>query len=88
MSDAYPFEKMAMGNGEIPIRIIDLQGDLEHSICSVFTDLGKRYNVSRFWGPSKLDAHPVWDRDYQKICFNGAPEGNRAILVGNLVNVI
>lgn len=84
LSDAYPFEPQALGNGEIPIRLIDLQAQKEHSICTVFTDLGQKYEVRRFWGPSKLDAHPVWDRKYQQVCFNGAPEGKRAVLVGDL----
>ena len=84
LSDAYPFEDLALGNGKVPIRLIDLKQDVEHTVCHIFTDLGQQYDVRRFWGPSKLDAHPVWDRNFSKICFNGAPEGKRAVFIADL----
>jgi hypothetical protein len=84
LSDAYPFEPLAVGNGEIPIRLIDLHEQREHTVATVFTDLGRQYDVRRYWGPSKLDAHPCWNRDYDRVCFNGAPEGKRAVLISDL----
>ncbi len=88
LSDCYPFEPMAIGNGEIPIRLIDLQTEKEESICNIYTDFGKQYDVSRYWGPSKLDAHPVWSRDYKKVCFNGGPDGTRQVFIADLNGVI
>lgn len=88
LSDCYPFEPMARDNGEIPIRLIDLYSEEEHAICTVFADLGQKYDIARFWGPSKLDAHPVWSRDYKKVCFNGAPEGKRQVFIAHLEGVI
>lgn len=86
LTDAYPFEPLAVGNGEIPIRLIDLQEDIEHTVANVFTDMGRRYDVRRYWGPSKLDAHPAWNKDYTQVCFNGAPEGERAVLITDLAS--
>ncbi len=88
ISDCYPFEPMASGNGEIPIRLIDLNGQEEETICTMYTDLGSKYKMARYWGPSKLDAHPVWSRDGKKVCFNGAPNGTRQVFVADLKDVI
>ena len=84
LSDAYPFEPLASGNGEVPIRLIDLQRQREHVVANIFTDLGQQYDVARYWGPSKLDAHPTWNATYDRVCFNGAPEGERAVLITDL----
>ena len=32
----------------------------------------------------KLDPHPAWDRDSRRICFNGAPEGQRQVFVADV----
>jgi hypothetical protein len=55
---------------------------------AVCVKLGQKYDIARYWGPSKLDAHPVWSRDYKKVCFNGAPEGKRQVFIANLEGVI
>ena len=86
VTDAYPFEPLATGDGEVPVRLIDLKELKDHTVASVFTDLGQQYDVRRYWGPSKLDAHPTWNGDYTQVCFNGAPEGNRAVLITDLSN--
>ncbi|WP_420461263.1 hypothetical protein [Neolewinella sp.] len=84
LSDAYPFEPLAVGNGEIPIRLIDLEQQREHTVASIFTDLGQQYAIRRYWGPSKLDAHPTWNAAFDQVCFNGAPTGERAVLITDL----
>ncbi len=77
LSDAYPHEKFA-NDGEVPIRLIDLELDHEEHICSVFIDVK---------GP-RCDSHPVWSRDSKKVCFNGAPGGNRQVFIANLEGVL
>ena len=32
----------------------------------------------------KLDPHPAWDRDSRRICFNGAPDGQRQVFVADV----
>ena len=81
VTDAYPNEAVALENGEVPIRLVDLEADDERSICTIYT-LGKGKGVLR------LDPHPVWSRDYQQVCFNGAPEGRRQVFIADLTNVI
>ncbi|WKN44858.1 hypothetical protein [Tunicatimonas pelagia] len=87
LADAYPMEKdFATADGEVPIRLLDLKTPQEHTICTVFTQLA--YDIPRSWGPSKLDAHPVWSRDYRQVCFNGAPQGQRQVLVADLSKIV
>lgn len=86
LTDAYPFEPLAVGNGEVPIRLIDLHEQREYTVANIFTDLGQQYDIRRYWGPSKLDAHPTWNADFSQVCFNGAPEGKRAVLITDLTD--
>jgi len=87
LADAYPMEKdFATADGEVPIRLLDLRTQQEQTICTVFTKLP--YDIPRSWGPSKLDAHPVWSRDSQQVCFNGAPDGSRQVLIADLSSIL
>jgi hypothetical protein len=89
LADAYPMEKLfATPEGEVPIRLLDLGSDEEETICHVFTDVGRFIPTKRYWGASKLDAHPVWSRDGRQVCFNGAPNGTRQVLVADLEGII
>ncbi len=81
VTDAYPGEPVSLLNEEIPIRLVDLIADEEENICTIYT-LGKGK------GTLRLDPHPAWSRDYQKVCFNGAPEGSRQVFIANLSGVI
>jgi len=64
-------------NGEVPVRLIDLQKDSEKQVCAIPV-IWPRSRVLR------LDTHPVWSRDYNRICFNGAPGGRRPVFIGDL----
>lgn len=91
LTDAYPFEPAATEDGEVPIRLIDLEEGEERTVCTIFTDVfsGREdYGSFRSWGPGKLDAHPSWNRDYSKVCFNGAPDGRRQVFITDLSDVL
>jgi hypothetical protein len=80
LTDAYPNEPLAFGDGTIPIRLIDLQtGTDEHLL---------RINVRpAFRGGKKelrVDAHPAWDRTFTRIAFNACPDGTRRVYVADL----
>ena len=82
LTDAYRGEARALPgfetwpSDEVPIRLLDLRSDEEAHVCTINT-LG----VS---GRFRLDPHPAWSRDSSMICFNGAPEGARAVLIADL----
>lgn len=93
ISDAYPNQEwLALPNGEIPIRLIDLRSDEERTICTVSVDLGtSRYAADAHpdgGSQFKLDAHPAWSPDYKKVCFNGAIDGTRRVFIADLTGVI
>lgn len=94
ITDAYPHQEwVALENGEVPIRLIDLENDKEDIICTIFTDLVGRnrlenYKVKGGGSHFKLDPHPAWSRDYKKVCFNGMPEDKRQVFIADLRNVL
>jgi len=82
ISDYYVKEHKELGLDEAPIRLIDLNTDEEIYICTVFTDLEVSNSTFR------VDPHPVWDRSYKKVCFNGAPNGQRQVFIADLTDYI
>ncbi len=82
VTDCYVHEPMALENGKVPIRLINLDTEEEKAICYVFTDLKISENTLR------IDPHPAWDRNYKKVCFNGAPEGKRQVYIADLEEII
>lgn len=94
VTDAYPHQEwVASENGEVPIRLIDLERDEERTVCRIFTDLAGKagldsYKVKEGGSHFKLDPHPAWSRDYRKICFNGVPDGNRQVFIADLGTVL
>lgn len=92
LADTYPKQKwIASPKNEIPIRLIDLNTDEEQMVCSVPTDVGNNGNAYKKGEPGshyKLDPHPVWNHNYKKVCFNGAPEGNRQVFIADLTGIL
>jgi hypothetical protein len=86
LTDAYQGERRFLPGGsswppnEVPIRLLDLRSDEEASLCTVDT-LG----IS---GRFRVDPHPVWSRDYRRLCFNGMVNGARAVFVADVSAVI
>lgn len=71
-----------LGLDGAPIRLINLSTQEEVYLCTVFTDVDSDNETLR------IDPHPVWSRDYKKVCFNGAPEGKRQVFIADLKNKI
>ena len=92
LADTYSKQKwIPSPKGEIPIRLIDLNTDEEQMLCSIPTDVGNNGNAYKKGEPGshyKLDPHPVWSRDYKKVCFNGAPEGKRQVFIADLNGIV
>ncbi|MCC5930962.1 MAG: hypothetical protein JJU28_17080 [Cyclobacteriaceae bacterium] len=93
ITDAYIKQSWVVKNDEVPIRWIDLQNDEEHILCTMPTDVGgggemyTREEMEQGGSQSKLDPHPVWSRDYRKICLNGAPDGKRQVFIMDVNNM-
>lgn len=80
LSDYYVDEYKALGLQETPIRLINLHTEEEVYVCTVITDL----NISN--STFRVDPHPVWSRDYKKICLNGSTDGKRQVFIADLTD--
>jgi len=82
VSDVYPEEPFALASKEVPIRLIDVEQQVEKNLCYIFTRGMPNANVLR------IDPHVAWSRDYSKVCFNASPEGRRQIFVADVDELI
>jgi glycosyltransferase involved in cell wall biosynthesis len=84
LTDAYPHDLVAFGDGTVPIRLIGLESGKEDIII--------RINAApSFTGPNnelRLDPHPAWDRAYRCIAFNGWIDGTRKVFVADLTTIL
>jgi hypothetical protein len=95
VADAYPKQRFADSDeGEVPIRLIDLESDREIRLCTMPNEVGggvrQAASEKDVQGGShfKLDPHPVWSRDFNQLCLNGAPDGRRQVFIGDLKGII
>ena len=80
LTDAYPHEPVAFGDGTVPIRLVDVEAGTERTLVRIQA-------VPPYSGPRRelrVDPHPAWDRDFRRIAFNGCPDGTRRVYVGDL----
>ncbi len=80
VTDAYPLEPVACGDGDVPIRGIDLATGVETCLCRI-------PSVPPFVGPRRelrVDPHPAWDRTRRYLVFNGCPAGTRRVYLADL----
>jgi len=80
LTDAYPGEPVAFGDGTVPIRLVDISTGKETTLVRIRT-------VPPFRGPKnelRVDPHPAWDRTFRRIAFNACPDGTRRVFVADL----
>ncbi len=67
------------------LHLVDLVADEEEIICELPSiNWKERHDDNVF----RVDGHPVWSRDYKKVCIQAAPEGARQLFVVDLSNKI
>lgn len=84
LTDAYPHEPVAYGDGTTPIRWIDL-GD---SSDTVLVRIRTRSDHERASPALRVDPHPAWDRRFERIAFNACPGGRRRVFVADLSGLV
>ncbi|MDP6359436.1 MAG: hypothetical protein QF473_30225 [Planctomycetota bacterium] len=80
VTDAYPKEPVACGDGTVPIRVIDIENGTEINAVRMQT-------VPTYAGPKgelRVDPHPAWDSNFRRIAFNGFSGGTRRVYVADL----
>jgi len=84
VTDAYPKEPVASGDGTVPIRVIDIEKGTEINAVRMQT-------VPAYAGPKgelRVDPHPAWDSNYRRIAFNGFFGGTRRVYVADLSELL
>jgi len=84
VTDSYPGEPVAFGDGTTPIRLIDLAE-------GTATDLVRIRTVPPTSGPNnelRVDPHPAWDREHRRVAFNACPDGTRRVYVADLGGIL
>lgn len=84
LTDAYPHEAVAFGDGTVPIRWLDLLSGGESTLVRIRTlsDHERREPGLR------VDPHPAWDRDFRRIAFNACPDGSRQVFLAQMDDVL
>lgn len=80
LTDAYPHEPVAFGDGTVPIRWLDLGTGEETTLARIRT----RSDHEDRQVALRVDPHPAWDRDFRRIAFNACPEGRRHVFVAQM----
>jgi hypothetical protein len=90
LTDAYPKEKMAFGDGTAPLWLIDLERAEKKTLVRI--DAVSEYFKSdngKTAGPLRVDLHPAWDsRTQTHVVFNGVTDGRRRVFIADLSNFI
>lgn len=84
ITDAYPNEPVAFGDGTTPIRLIDLQRGQDINLVRIKTS--PSYSGPR--NELRVDPHPAWDRSFSRIAFNACADGTRRVYVADLSSVL
>lgn len=84
LTDTYPYEPMAAGDGTSPIRWIEPQHHREQTLVRIRTQ-------PDFSGPRRelrVDPHPAWDHSYRYAVFNACPgDGSRRVFLADLTEL-
>jgi hypothetical protein len=86
------FQRDIIGRRRVDIRLVDTAEGSEMLLCTVPTiavnRLRDRALLRRRDQVLRLDGHPVWSRDYQKVYFQAAPDGRRQVLSADVSSII
>jgi hypothetical protein len=80
LTDAYPHEDVAYGDGTTPLRWIDVAAGTEQALLRIRT----RSDFEASSPALRVDPHPAWDRAFRRIAFNACPDGRRRVFVADL----
>jgi len=82
LTDAYPDEHVASGDGTVPLRWIDLSRGNEKTIVRINARTAVEDSVLR------VDPHPAWDRSGRYVALNGFIDGTRRVFVADMYGVV
>lgn len=80
LTDFYPREDKR----KVDILLYDLASEQKHELCQLATIDRRAIKHTEH----RLDGHPVWSRDYRRVCFQAAPENQRQLFIADLSGIV
>ena len=77
ITDAYPKEPVAYGDGTVPIRLCDLATGEDLPLVRIQTV--PPFSADK--GELRVDPHPAWDHGFRRVAFNACPDGTRKVYI-------
>lgn len=84
LTDSYTWEKVAFGDGSVPLRWIDLKTGEERTAVRINARLPAEDRDAVL----RVDLHPAWDRTWRYVAFNACPEGVRRVFVADMAPLL
>ena len=82
LTDTYAADKIAFGDGTVPLRWIDLATSKEQTLVRINVRTPSDDVVLR------VDAHPAWDRTWRYITFNAFVGGTRRVFIADMSHLL
>ena len=79
ITDAFPDKGRA-----VALRLVDIAAGKEETVCRLGT-IDRNAPANPVF---RLAGHPVWSRDYRRVCFQAAPEGVRQLFIADLAKLV
>lgn len=83
LTDAYPHEPVAFGDGTVPLRWVGAVDGRERTLVRIGV-------VPPYTGPAnamRVDPHPAWDRSGRFVVFNACPQGTRRVYLVDMTTL-
>jgi Tol biopolymer transport system component len=80
ITDAYPSEPVAFGDGTVPIRLIDTKTKTCVNIARIY--------VSATRGEFRVDPHPAWGPSGRYVVFNGYDNDTRQVYIAEVAKAL
>ena len=84
LTDAYPHEPVAFGDGTTPLRWVDVAESSETTLLRIRTQSDHEQATTAL----RVDPHPAWDRSCRRFAFNACPGGRRAVFVAAMDDLL
>jgi len=89
ISDVYPREVIAYGDGTVPLYLVDIENHTSQTILrldAVTKHFDHDFNKAK---SMRVDLHPAWDSSgYKRVAINGVVDGTRRVFVVDLSSVL
>ena len=89
ISDVYPREADAFGDGTVPLHFVDLETHQRQTLVrmdSVTSHFDDDMNTAK---EMRVDLHPAWDKSsYTRAAINGVLDGTRRVFVVDLSELL